>query len=568
MMPDWFTRTIKRFRFGPYELAALGIIAFASGLRIYLTAKGWPASDSDEGTMGLEAMHIAFRGEHPIFLYGQHYMGTIEAYIGALLFRLLGVSLFALRLGMMLLFTFFLISMYFLTSLLFTKRYALCILALLSVGAINIILPELRAVGGAEDTLVFGTLSLLLSTWLALTSNQDQVPVQRWKRPVTYGLWGLAVGLGIWSHLLIAPFALAGGLILLLFCRREWRTLALPCILIGFIIGAFPLIYYNLTAPLSQNSLATALMIQSATNTGIPLNEVPFLKQVAGTFLYSLPIATGFSPICNLQALPLYTTGNAPNIPCAVVQGGWSLGYCLLLFTSAVMAVMPLWKAWQYYRSKPAQWSEEVRQTAIVHFARLMLLLAGAITILLYLKSPLSAEAPWSTRYLIGLLVVLPAVIWPLWHGVRTINKQTSARALRTALRFAMIFLIGLTFLVGTFTIFGEIPGAEASQQQDAALIHDLSQHGITHIYSDYWTCDRIVFASQEHIICGVVFTSLKPGLNRYAPYYQIVSSDPRSSYVFHQDSEFSAAAANNPFFSNVRFRHFTLDGYIIYQPK
>lgn len=567
-MPDFFERTIKRFKFGPFELAALGIIAFTLGLRIYLTAKGWPASDSDEGTMGLEAMHIAFRGEHPIFLYGQNYMGVIEAYIGALLFRLMGVSLFALRLGMMLLFTIFLISMYCLTSLLFTKRYALCILALLSVGAINIILPELRAVGGAEETLVFGMLSLLLAIWLALTSNQVQVPGKSWKRLVTYGLWGLVVGLGLWSHLLVAPFALASGFILLVFCRREWRSWAIPCLLAGFLIGAFPLIYYNLTVPLSQNSLATALMIQSATNTGIPLSEVSFLKQVVGTFLYSLPIATGFSPICNLQALPLYTTGNTPNILCAVVQGGWSFGYCLLLFFSVVMAALPLWKAWQRYRSKTAQWTEEERQSAIVHFARLMLLLAGTLTILLYLKSPLSAESPWSTRYLIGLLIVLPAIIWPLWHGIRTINKQASARAFSTAFRFAMIFLIGLTFLVGTFTIFGEIPGAEASLQQDAALIHDLSQRGITHIYSDYWTCDRIVFASKEQIICGVVYTSLKPGLNRYARYYQIVSSDPHSSYVFQQDSEYSKAAANNPVFSNARFQHFILDGYIIYQPR
>ncbi len=485
-----------------------------------------------------------------------------------LLYHILGVSLFALRLGMMLLFTVFLISMYYLTSLLYTKRLALCTLALLSVGAINIILPELRAVGGAEETLVFGTLSLLLATLLAKTANQEAVQGKHWRRLITFGLWGLVVGLGIWSHLLVAPFALGGGLILLVFCRREWRSLAIPCIGVGFVIGAFPLIYYNLTAPLSQNSLATALMIQSATNTGIPLSQVPLLKQVVGTFLYSLPIATGFSPICNLQALPLYTTGNAPNVLCAVVQGSWSFGYCLLLFISAVMATMPLWKAWHVYRSKAPQWTEEERQTAIVHFARLMLLLSGTLTILLYLRSPLSAESPWSTRYLIGLLIILPAVIWPLWHGFMQISRSSRTTAISTALRFAIIFLIGLTFLVGTFTIFGEIPSAEASQQQDAALIHDLAQSGITHIYSDYWTCDRLVFASKEQIICGVVFTSLKPGLNRYAPYYSIVSADPNSSYVFQQDSEYSHAAANNPTFSNARYRHFTLDGYIIYQPK
>jgi hypothetical protein len=558
-------RTAKRFKIGRY--AALAIIAFAIGLRIYLRAKGWPASDSDEGTMGLEALHIAFRGEHPIFLYGQNYMGTIEAYIGALLFRIFGVSLFVLRLGMVLLFTVFLVSIYCLTSLLYTKRLALCTLALLSVGAINIILPELRAVGGAEETLEFGTLSLLLPILLAMRANQDCFPGKHWRRLVTYGVWGLVVGLGFWSHLLVAPFALAGGLILLVFCRREWHSLAIPCIIVGFIIGAFPLIYYNLTAPLSQNSLATALTIQSASNTGIPLSEAPFLKHIIGTFLYSLPIATGFSPICNLQSLPLYTTGNVSNVACAVVQGGWSLGYCVLLLISGVMALIPLWKLWRLRRSRIAAWTEDERQAAILHFARLMLLFCGALTLLLYLKSPLSAESPWSTRYLIGLLIVLPAIIWPLWHGLGTIKQSTRITITRTAIRFAIICLIGITFLAGTITIFGEIPSVEASQQQDAALIHDLTKRSITHIYSDYWTCDRLVFTSKEKIICGVIFTNLKPGLNRYAPYYKIVTSDPRSSYVFQENSEYSKAAATNPFFTSGRFQHFTLDGYIVYKP-
>src|ERR1700730_11063300 len=153
-MSRWNTLYVKRLKSHPYEIAALIIIALAVSLRIILIAKGWPETDSDEGTMGLEAMHIAFRGEHPVFLYGQNYMGMIEAYLGALLFRLFGVSLFSLRLGMVLIFTLFLVGMYLLTSLLYTKKLALVTLALLSVGARNVLLPEIRAVGGAVGTLL------------------------------------------------------------------------------------------------------------------------------------------------------------------------------------------------------------------------------------------------------------------------------------------------------------------------------------------------------------------------------------------------------------------------------
>src|SRR5438046_1229501 len=171
--------------------------------------------------MGLEAMHIAFRHESPIFLYGQNYMGTIEAYLGAALFRLFGTSLFNLRLGMLILYALFLLSLYLLTSLIYSKKLALISLVFLCVGARNILIPEIRAVGGAEETLLFGTLLLLFASWLALTAGAEMLPWRRRWRMVAYAGWGIAAGLGLWSHLLVAPSILSSGLILLLFCWRD-----------------------------------------------------------------------------------------------------------------------------------------------------------------------------------------------------------------------------------------------------------------------------------------------------------------------------------------------------------
>ncbi len=90
----WSTICWQRPKVGSYEIIAFAIIALAVILRIVLVALHVPETNSDEGTMGLEAMHIAFRGEHPIFLYGQDYMGVLEAYIAAVFFLywLLGSS--------------------------------------------------------------------------------------------------------------------------------------------------------------------------------------------------------------------------------------------------------------------------------------------------------------------------------------------------------------------------------------------------------------------------------------------------------------------------------------------
>src|SRR5215472_2822985 len=125
---------LKRLKIGSYGIFALLIIAIATLLRIVLIALGWPHSNSDEGTMGIMAMHILYQGEHPIFFYGQNYMGTLEAYLGSAFFFLFGISVFSLRLGPVLFYALFLVNMYLLTSLLYTKKLALITLILLSLG--------------------------------------------------------------------------------------------------------------------------------------------------------------------------------------------------------------------------------------------------------------------------------------------------------------------------------------------------------------------------------------------------------------------------------------------------
>src|SRR5260221_10493396 len=108
---------MKYLKIGIYGFLALAIIICAALFRLVLFAEGWPLVNSDEATMGIMARHIAYNGEHPIFFYGQNYMGALEAYLGAALFHLFGPSLFSLRLGLLILFILFLVSTYLLASL-------------------------------------------------------------------------------------------------------------------------------------------------------------------------------------------------------------------------------------------------------------------------------------------------------------------------------------------------------------------------------------------------------------------------------------------------------------------
>ncbi len=560
----------QRPKVGSYEIIAFAIIALAVILRIVLVALHMPETNSDESTMGLEAMHIAFRGEHPIFLYGQDYMGVLEAYIAALFFHLFGVSVFTLRIGMMMMFAFFMVSMYFLVSLLYTKKLALLTLALLGFGAASDVqVQQLRAAGGAIETLLFGSLVLLLASWLALTSGQKLSPrIQRW-RLVAYGCWGLAAGLGIWVHLLVAPFILAGGLILVFFCFRELLSWAPVLILLGLVIGAFPFIIYNLHAPPEHNTIIETLRINSSTNLASEYSQHLLRKRVIGTTLWSLPIATGLTPACAFTDLPYYGSPTARTLPCIIVHGAWSLGYIALFTIASLLAIGALWKLWLLRRAQAHSWSQEERHAAVIHFARLMILFSAGITLLLYVNSPLSGLKPWSTRYLVGLLIAAPAVLWPLWIGFD--NLKLSSRKpekLLVACKHGILVLISLAILAGTLATFVSFPSVEADNQQQEALVQDLLRIGATRVFVEYWTGYSLMFQSQEHIICAVPYGLIATGSNRYFPYYRIVSADTHAAHLFTEGSPDAIAFAKSIVHSRKHYQRFVFDGYVVYRPE
>lgn len=64
---------------GKFAVGAIAIVDAAALLRILLISQGYLVTNSDESTMGLMALHIANRGEQPIFFYGQNYMGVIRS---------------------------------------------------------------------------------------------------------------------------------------------------------------------------------------------------------------------------------------------------------------------------------------------------------------------------------------------------------------------------------------------------------------------------------------------------------------------------------------------------------
>ncbi len=569
---------IKRVKFGSYGIYATGIIILALLLRIMLTALGWPPTNSDESTMGLMALHIASFKDFPIFIYGQLYMGAFEAYLAAVLFHIFGVSLFSLRLGTMLLFTLFLTSMYLLASLLYTKKIALITLALLSLGSTMMVFTELMAHGGYPEILCFGTVAFLLASRLALSSDQNPAPL-RLRRMVAFGCWGLVVAVGFWSNFSMLSIILVCGLLLVLFCWRELLRGAIWPLLLGLAIGSIPLIIYNVQAPPSQNSFAVLLTLQTRYKSLVALSPVyghfPLLSQIWGTVLFSLPMATGAPPLCfdsgwvlsgiGGSILPYKCFDTLGNRGLVVIALCWSTGFIVLWFISVFHEFRMLWKLRQQLQGQA--WSPMKRRAHTRHFARLALLGSAALVLLQYALSPVSAVYPAYGRYLTGLLIATPAVIAPLWglsHDSAPQSEREGPVTIKVVLRRAILLLIGVVYLIGTISIFFEVPSVQVVDRQQQALIHDLLSINVTHFYTDYWTCDRLAFLAKEQIICAVLDGTLHEADTRVKGYYAIVKSDPHYVDMFplgsEQDHNLAALAPG-------RYRRFVFEGYAVYQP-
>jgi hypothetical protein len=560
-----FRRFHIRIPLSPYGLCALCIIAVGVGIRVALIGAGWPHTNSDEGTYGMMGIDIAFHGASPIYMYGQLYMGTTQAYLAAFFFRLFGVSMFNLRLGLVVLFTLFLCAMYWLTRLLYTKGLALFTLLLLILGWSYMYYRQLQAVGGWVETLFFGTLFYALASWLALTAKQELSAKRRGLRRAAFFGWGLLVGLSLWSNIVIAPFILSSGLLLLIFCRNEMRSWSPALLVIGLLVGGFPLIVYNLHATLATNSLATALSIFGGGVSGH--SRLYFLAHgTLGVLLIGLPAISGDSSVCSASQT-LFFGGSGPvALQCTLWQSLWSLNWLALWAMSFLLAIKTIMQA----THKVGQRTPEQQRKLARSSARLGLLCAAAIALILFAFSSSSTYFPFlSSRYIIFIWIATPALLYPVWLGasMRPILAGWLARRIAIdALRFALLALI-LFMLWGTVKTFQEIPGTQASNARQADLIHNLIRIGAVHIYSDYWTCDNIIFQSDERITCDTVDTNLNQGYVRYPPDATIVQSDPKASYAFPLNIPQAQAIAQRIAHSSKHYRRYVFDGYVVYQP-
>ncbi|MEH1015361.1 hypothetical protein V6U90_19880 [Micromonospora sp. CPCC 206060] len=505
----------------PPALLAVLLGAAGVGWRVWLTSVGTPPHNSDEATMGLAALHIGQGRELPVYFYGQHYMGTIEAYLAAPLVTVTGPSVYALRAPTILLYAAFLALMFALVRRLFSPGLAVLTVGLLALGSDRVVKNQLIAGGGYPETgpMVAG---LLLLTYLLLIR-----PSRPWHAVAG---WGLLLGLVAWNHWLPAPFLL-GALLVLLTARILTVRTALAA-LGGFLAGVLPLLIDNVRAGADDNSVAVFLGLNGAGT------DAALWDRIVGGAWLGLPLGMGLCAPSRCDGWSLW----------------WGPAVVVLLVVATVHAIRGIRRT-----AGPAgggQGADEghagpatIRPEAARHRLRLVLAGAGLLSLLSYVRSPAAADTPVeSARYLSILALSLPAALWPLWRIVRhqlpdrlvragadatadatvdaAVDAPVDATARRRRLRATVpaalpIVALAATMSAATVSVVGQVPEYTAMRDQQEQLLAALDDAGLTYVHGEYWTCNWITYLSGERTVCGVIDDRLGRGFNRYPAYWR-----------------------------------------------
>lgn len=536
LAPRIASAAIRRFDRPGQVVAAL--VAAGVGYRLYLILAGVPGTNSDEATMGLAALHIANGSHYPAFFYGQHYMGTLEAYLAAPLFAAFEPSSVMLRLPLLPTYAAFCYLMYWLTRRLYDRWFAVFVVGLLALGSNAVVHGQISAGGGYPEMKPIGAGALLLAVWLGGGYGSAR------RRLLGFAGWGLLAGLAVWIDWLILPYVAAAGVVLLYGCRRQLLGRPGALLVVGLLVGAAPSISHHLRPGVLAQSMTTFLHLSGA-------GQVPLWDRVYGGLLFGVPLGTG---LCG--------PGRCEGWPLAL-----GAGYPLLLLLAAALAVAALRTTTSPLASDARRGSDRVRQAG-----RLALVAAAAMVIVGYVRSDQAGLSPsTSVRYVTPVLITLPAVLWPLWAAATRLLRSRPPYRVGTLISgvagAVLVAVLAGSMVPPTIAAIRDAPHGKVVARQERALIAELDRQGVTRIYTDYWTCNRLAFATDERVVCGVLDENLQPGHDRYLPYREILRNTPNPAYVLPIGSPQDLALAARLTTQGIQAGTVEVAGYRVYRP-
>lgn len=498
---------------------------------IWLANQAFPFN-SDEAITGLMARHI-LQGERPVFFYGQAYMGSLDAFLVAGLFRLLGDSILSIRILQMILYTCTIISTAALGWKLTHRRDVTVISSLLmAIPVVNVTLYTTVSLGGYGEALVLSNAACLCALSMDV-DKKGEMPIHR--LIILSILLGLITGLGFWSFGLslvaTVPACLYGFLTILKARKKNNWIFPIALIIIFFFIGSFPWWQAGFQ---SGSSLQISEMFGSA----VSIEKDPWIVRTGNhlfNFLFlGLPAIFGLRPPWEIRWLGL------PLLPfILVIWGGvfWFFGKLL----------------------KTMEAGE--RQKWYLILASVGFLAAGFIFTAFGLDP--------SGRYFLPLAVPFSLIF------AQTVVSLPVKKTIQFALAAILVVYAG----VGTIQSALKNPPGITTQfdsvtwinhQYDEKLIEFLKDKGEVFGYSNYWVTYPLAYKSREEILYSpslpyhndLRYTSRD---NRLPEYTRQVERASRTAYITTFNPPLDMALKTGFSRLGVNWREETIGDYHIY---
>ena len=489
----------KKAKFNTLAIYLIPILV-AGAIKVLISPVEITPFNADEAIVALMARHIN-QGNIPVFFYGQAYMGSLDAMLVAIGFRIFGEEVWVIRLVQSLLYigTVF-TTMILANRLLKSQRATLYAGLIMAVPPINVALYSTVSLGGYGEMLLVGNL-LLLGGLSIVQQIRDSESVIDSKLYFGLFLWGIAAGFGFWIIGLTVVYSLP--LVILIFWylikKTSWKAI-LPGLmfLAGGIIGSAPWWF-------------------SSVQTG----NLAIIYEIAGSAIKGT--ATGSWILRPLQrTLNLFIFGGTALIG---LRPPWDIRWLML---PLIPIILIFWISVLIFNVKKVIESEgEIGLKTLV--------LMGLVLTAGFILSPYGDDP--SGRYFLPLM--MPMAIF----GANLLITQFPKKRILeyVAILLVMVFNFGGILQAakmnppGITTQFDKV--AQVDQRYMGELINFLKDNQIRAGYSNYWVSYPLAFLSEEEMIFlprlpyheDFRYTARD---DRYPPYQQVVKAASELAYI------------------------------------
>ena len=513
-----------------WMVGLVGALFAAVILKLWILAIQAVPFNSDEAIVALMGRHI-LQGERPIFFYGQAYMGSLDAFLVAGVFRLIGFEVWGIRFVQILLYSGTVLTTAWLGNSISGKWQVGVIAAwLLAIPTVSMTLYTTVSMGGYGETLLIGNLILLLT----IRISREPASQSSWKRYLKWLALGFLCGFGLWVFGLTLVYSVPALLFLAGFSLKHrfqagnsndsapvnkykdsqknphrlgqvneignWGSL-----FVGVIIGALPWLVYAVNHGFAQ--LVFELSGGAIAGAGSSSTLVNFFHHGLNFFLFGLTVILGLRPSWEVRWLGL------PFAPFVLAFWVWVIVFAVKKTVSGIQSGT---------KSREISFYPLLGGVVMVLLAGFIISPFGAdpsgryflpISVIL---AVFAADAVWRLKEKWGIavyLIICLVLVFNLWGVLQTTNKTPP----------------GITTQIDAVT--------QIDHGYDRDLIKFLKTQGELFGYSNYWVSYPLAFLTDEQLVY-VPRLPYHPDLrytsrdDRYKPYQQYVAEASKAAYI------------------------------------